>query len=300
MDGILAHLAGREHLVMHLEVANEAWQNGFPGEEGVSDLREFAKYLADRTDLLVAITSNDHESNDGIILLYTGSAADLATIHFSRDTRTKEGGWLPVRDSWRAATLAGVPPVSSNEPIGPGSSVAAESDPIKLCSAAIFAYIAKLPAYVYHAKAGIFGYPGCCPPSGAPLRFEDSTGINVYRHLHRILPRDLPNWVRNDGLEPAAPFTAFCNGTPNRYWPDVSGATNGCVRNVGSANEKEFVCFPMGILPGGVTLEARRPFRFQVLNPLTGEVVSRHELKPRDRFTLPEGPGAYVLRGHTP
>ena len=167
VDGILANVAGREQQVLHLEVANEAWQNGFPGAAGIADLRRFAQYLADRTELLVAITSNDDTSDQGIISLYRGSAADLATVHFSRDTRTLEGGWLPVRDSYRTGQLPGVPPVSSNEPIGPGSSVGSESDPIKLCSAAVFAYLANLPSYVYHSRAGVFGYERCCPPAGA-------------------------------------------------------------------------------------------------------------------------------------
>src|SRR5439155_7466370 len=57
LDGILANIAGREHKIMHLEVANEAWQNGFPGSQGVSDLLEFTQYLADRTSVPVAITS---------------------------------------------------------------------------------------------------------------------------------------------------------------------------------------------------------------------------------------------------
>ena len=58
-----------------------------------------------------------------------------------------------MRECYRAGRLPGVPPVSSNEPIGPGSSVASESDPIKLCSAAAFAWIANLPAYVFHSSA---------------------------------------------------------------------------------------------------------------------------------------------------
>ena len=48
LDGILANIAGRERKILHLEVANEAWQNGFPGSTGIADLREFAQYLADR------------------------------------------------------------------------------------------------------------------------------------------------------------------------------------------------------------------------------------------------------------
>ena len=245
----------------------------------------------------MAITSNDDTSDLGIIGLYRGSAADLATVHFSRDARTKEGGWLPVRDAYRAGNLPGVPPVSSNEPIGPGSSVASETDPIKLCAAAAFAYLANLPAYVYHSRAGVYGYVRCCPPSGGEELFEDTAGINAYQHLRRILPPDLASWARHDGLEVAAPLTVFCNGQPNRYWPDVAGATDGCHRNIGSAKGGEFVCLPMGILKDGVVLEARRPLQFQVFHPLTGVALSERTLNKGERFTLPQGPGAYILKG---
>ena len=297
LDGILANIAGREHKIIHLEVANEAWQNGFPGAQGAADLREFTQYLADRTSVPVAITSNDDTSDAGIAALYTGSAADLATVHFSRDIRTIEGGWLPVRDCYRVGNLPGVPPVSSNEPIGPGSSVSSESDPIKLCAAAVFAYIANLPAYVYHSRAGVYGYVNSRPPLGGEVRFENTAGINAYQHLRQLLPPDLASWVRNDGLESSAPFTVFCNGQANRYWPDVSSPTNGCIRNIGSIKGRQFVCFPMGILGGGVTLQARRPVRFQVFNPLTGEVVENLTLNVASQVTLPQGPGAWILKG---
>jgi Big-like domain-containing protein len=294
---ILAGIAGREHKLVHLEVANEAWQNGFPGATGVSDLREFAQYLADRTSVPVAITSNDDTSNAGITALYSGSAADLATVHFSRDIGTVEGGWLPVRDCYRAGNLPGVPPVTSNEPIGASSSVATENDPIKLCAAAVFAYIANLPAYVYHSRAGVFGWVNCCPPSGGEARFENMAGINAYQFIRAILPADLSSWIRNDGIEASAPFTVFCNGQPNTYWSSVAGPTNGCDRNIGSAKGKEFLCFPMGILSGGVTLQARRALKFQVFNPLTGVVVSNVIMNAGNLITLPQGPGAYILKG---
>jgi len=297
LDGILANIATREHKIIHLEVANEAWQNGFPGSQGMADLREFAQYLADRTSVPVAITSNDDTSDQGILSLYSGSAADLATVHFSRTIGTVEGGWLPVRDCFRAGHLPGVPPVTSNEPIGPGSSVSSENDPIKLCAAAVFAYIANLPAYVYHSRAGVSGHVNCCPPSGGEVRFENTAGINAYQYLRQILPPDLASWLRNDGLESSAPLTVFCNGQANQYWPNVSGATNGCDRNIGSVKGREFVCFPMGILGGGVTLQARRPVRFHVFNPLTGAVVSNLTMNTGNFVTLPQGPGAYILNG---
>jgi hypothetical protein len=190
-----------------------------------------------------------------------------------------------------------VPPLVSNEPIGPGSSVDAEDDPIKLCAAAVFAYVANLPAYVYHTRTGVYGYTECCPPAGAQMDFEKTIGVDAYRRLPRLLPPDLAGWVRNDGTEPSAPFTVFCNGRPDRYWPDVTGATDGCDRNIGSAKGREFVCFPMGILPGGLSLEARRPMQFEVFNPLTGQAVSDRKLDAQARITLPQGPGAWIIKG---
>jgi len=80
----------------------------------------------------------------------------------------------------------------------------------------------------------------------------------------------------------------------------VNRPTDGCDRNIGSIKGSEFVCLPMGILGGGVTLQARRPLRLQVFNPLTGEEVSHVALIAGDRFTLPQGPGAYICKGTFP
>ncbi len=129
------------------------------------------------------------------------------------------------------------------------------------------------------------------------MRFEETPGIDAFGHLREILPPDLASWTRNDGIEPHAPLTVFCKGTPNRYWPDVREAADGCVRNVGSGKGSEFVCLPMGILDGGVTFEARRPVRCQVFNPLTGTVFTNLTLAAGKRFTLPSGPGAYIIKG---
>ena len=281
---------GREHKIVLIEVANEAWQNGFPGDEGVVELREFAKYLADRTDIPVAITSN-HDwpelgSTKGFEQVYRDSAADIATWHFSRDRRTDDG-WKPVYDCWDFGDVPGLPPANSNEPIGPGSSVNAERDPIKLVMAAAFAYAAKLPMYVFHSEAGVFGRG----------RFEDMPGVDRYRHVLRLLPPDLPNWERNDGKGARAPLTAFAGGQRDKYWPEVKGAKDGCVRNVVSRKEDRFVCVPIGIRPGGLTVEARQAVEFSAHDPLTGEVVKQSTLRRGERVVLPDAPGALLITG---
>jgi hypothetical protein len=279
---------GREHKIILLEVANEAWQNGFPGDEGVADLREFAKYLNDRTEIPVAITSN-HDWRGGLVAfeqVYAGGVADIATWHFSRDRRT-DGGWTPVYDCWEFADRPGFPPVSSNEPIGPGSSVNTEAEPIRLVMAAAFAYAAKLPMYVFHCEAGVFG----------KTRFQDTPAIDQFGHVLRLLPPDLPNWQRNDGKDTNALFTVFAGGEPNRYWPELDSAPDGCVRNTGSRKGDQFVCVPIGIRPGGLELQARRNVRFTAFNPLTGEAVNAAILRRGEKLTLPPGPGALLLLG---
>jgi hypothetical protein len=284
---MLEQLAGREHKIILLEVANEAWQNGFPGAQGVADLREFTKFLAERTSIPVAITSNHEADEAALVALHKDSGAGIATFHFSRDRRTVEGGWLPVRDCYWAGSLPGLPPFSSNEPIGPGSSVAAENDPIKLVMAAAFGWTANLPMYVFHSSAGVFGRE----------KFEDMPGAGDFVHLQKILPPDLPNWQRNDGREPGAPFTVFANGQRDKWWPEVTNPTNGVVRNTGATKGGEFVALPIGILDGGVALQARRPMEFRVFNPLTGAVVTNVTLNAGGEVRLPRGPGAYILCG---
>ena len=296
IQAVLDNLVGREHKIMHLEVANEAWQNGFSGSEGIADLREFGKYLTDRTSIPVALSAPYDSGSASVIQeLYQGSTADITTVHLSRDMGSSEGGWLPVRDAWRIGSMyPSIPPASSNEPLGPGSSVNTENDPIKIVSAASFAWISNMPMYVFHSRSGTSSIDS----SGKYVHFEDMPGLASYPYLLQVLPPDLPNWTRNDGIEESSPFTVYCNGQPNKYWTEVNGASSGCHRNIGAKKGSEFVCQPQGILAGGVTLKAKQTMSFTVYNPLTGAVVMGPVTKnPGDEFTLPQGPGAYIIRG---
>ena len=291
MRTLLAEVVpGREGKIILMEVANEAWQNGFPGDEGVADLRAFAEFLGTQTQIPIAITSN-HDwptlgSSAGFEQVYRGSAADIATWHFSRDRRT-DGGWQPVYDCWEVGEQSGLPPVSSNEPIGPGSSVNTEREPIRLVMAAAFAYAAKLPMYVFHSEAGVFG----------KSRFEETVAIDRFATLLRLLPPDLPNWERNDGKNAQAPFTVFAKGQSNRYWPEVKESPDGCVRNTGSRSGNRFVSVPIGIRGRGLQLEARQSLRFTAHDPLTGKSVRAATMRAGERLTLERGPGALILIG---
>jgi hypothetical protein len=287
MQTLLDHLEERKQKVILLEVANESWQNGFPGDEGIAEVREFGRYLSERTEIIVALSDSVDAENSSLEKMNRGGVADIATEHFERDNDPVEGTWRHVRAPWRVRSVQGIPPVSNNEPMGPGSSVTSENDPIKIVSAAAFSYIAQLPMYVYHCEAGVFGRS----------RFEDQPGIRECQNLKRILPADLPNWTPNDGIESAAPFTAFAGEQPDSYWPDVPDAPTGVVRHIGATRDDQFVTLPMGILPGGVVLKARRAMTFDVYDPLTGEIVLSMELDRHEQFTLQQGSGAYIIKG---
>jgi hypothetical protein len=299
-DARLAHMRGlvnevvrgREHKILLLEVANEAWQNGFPGDDGVAELRALARDLNRRTDVPVAITSNhdgpgvDAGRFGAFDRLYRDSGADLATWHFSRDRREGDG-WGPAYDCWDFAERPGCPPVVSNEPIGPGSSVNAEREPLRLVMAAAFAYAAKLPLYVFHCEAGVHGR----------ARFEDTPGVGKFRELVRRLPTDLPSWRRSDGKARTDLFRVFAGGKPERYAPEVPSAADGCVRLALSHKGDRFAALPLGIRPRGLEIEARRPIEWTAYDPLSGAVISSGRVRPGQRATVPPGPGALVILG---
>ncbi|MDO8588390.1 MAG: hypothetical protein Q7T82_15285 [Armatimonadota bacterium] len=303
-DRILADLSGRQHKIIMIEVANEHWQNGVPD---INTLRAYGAYLCARTSIPISLSSPADTSNSGIQNMYSGSCADIATVHFSRDS--SELGWYNVRDCWRVYGLAGVPPVSSNEPIGPGSSVNEENDPTRLGSSAAFAWIAKLPMYCYHGRFGTSGLTD----AGVDVKMSSTPGFGAFLNNINLLPPDVPCWTRNDGIESAAPFTAYCwksgdagDGQPNTYWTEYPGATEGCHRNIGSiggtgADGDPFVCYVQGVLSGGVTLEARRTVTFRVYNILTGAVVLGPVVKyTGDKITLAGSASAnvaYLIKG---
>lgn len=279
LDRILRAIAGREHKLMHLEVCNEAFKNGFPEPGGgIADLREFGEFLARRTRVLVALSTPYGESVQDIAALYRDSAATLTTIHFSRDLRV-DRGWGPIRDCWRAVGIPGIPPVSSNEPIGPGSSVASESSSIKIAMGAAYAWTANVPCYVFHCRAGISGVDKA---TGREVRFEQMPGLNELGNVLKILPADVSSWTRHDGVEASAPVALL----------------SGAVQSIGAVKGNDFVCLPIGIEAGGVRLKARRPLAFKVFNPVAGAApVDAKALKEGEEVTLPQGPGAYILKG---
>ena len=288
VDTFLEMSRGREHKIIHFEIANEAWQNGFEGDAGVEQLRELTRYLNDRTDILVAASAGFDEAQTAQI--YAGGVADLATVHFDRDVSKTEGHWRPVRQPWGHQFLAGLPVGSNNEPIGPGSSVNTETDPLRLVTSALVTHVSGLPLYVFHSNAGVRGDED----------LANMPGVTNFRHLRQLVPADLASWTPKNAHWVDAPFRAYARNAagalvPDTMWPDHPGASTGAVRVYAAVKDDQFFAVPFGIR-GGLTLEPRRDAEFDVIDVMTGNVIEQKRLNAGQQFTL-EGAEAFVLRG---
>lgn len=289
-DRFLAMSAGREDAIMHFEIANEAWQNGFEGDAGLAQLLALTAHMRDRTDRIVAASAPVGQGCDAWLAMYAGDVADLATLHFDRDLSTVEAGWRPVRLPWDVQDCAGIPVASNNEPIGPGSSVNTENDPTHLAAAAVSTWISGLPMHVFHSRAGVRG----------DTQIADEPTATAFAHLDAIVPPDLPAWTRRDALSPEAPFVVFVEHgaglDADRYWPELAGdATSGVVRAPSAIDGARFVTLLIGIRDH-VVLEPRRAVDFEVIELLSGTTIATESRAAGERLEV-RGAEALLLRG---
>jgi hypothetical protein len=277
---------GREQKIIMFEVANEYWQNGFEEDEGINQLREFTRFLNDRTPILTATSAAGEECGE----LNEGGIADVGIKHFDRDIGDTDGYWKPVRQPWDYQ-CDGLPVGSNNEPIGPGSSVACDSDPMRIAMAAVTTYNSGLPFYVYHTRVGV-GQATRCGLDG-DQEFSQMPGIEAFNAMKRYMPPGSSGWTRNGHASSGNPLMLYGDGTKFRTTSD--GAQNGCMRNYASTKENEFVSAAIGCR-GVVKFEARREVNFEVIHPLTGEVLRKLALAAGESFEI-DGLEAYILKG---
>lgn len=289
VDRFVAMSVGREEEILHFEIANEAWQNGFGGDDGLAELLALTRRMRDATDILVAASAPEGVECEDLQRVYAGGDADIATIHFDRNPA--EDGWRPVRQPWGLyGECSDIPVASNNEPIGPGASVSSEEDPVRLVAGALVTYVSNLPMYVWHTHAGVRG----------DQDLWEYPGGTSFGALREIVPGDLPSWTRRNAHWGDAPFQAFASGADGRLladtmWPDLPDATSGAVRVYGDVSGDEFFVVPFGIL-GSVTLAPRWDVTFDVLDPMTGELVESRQAAAGEQFVLDEG-RFFVLRG---
>jgi hypothetical protein len=289
-DRFAAMAKARPHKIIHFEIANEFWQTGFGGAEGLQEIRELTGHLqrllrGQGTPIPVAASAPGpgHACGDWRSL-YEGLGADLATIHFDRDISGLERHWRPVRRPWEYAYCEGMPAVgSNNEPIGPGSTVAEDTDPFRLVMGAVITFVSGLPLYVLHTDAGVRG----------DVTFAETPNIrDTLRGLAAIetyLPAEVTRGKRENVHWAGHPLALHSPVWPERRSPE------GVVRAYATVLGESFIVTPIGVR-GRAVFAAKRPMRLEVVHPLTGEIRQTLELGAGQEFEL-SGLPAYILRG---
>jgi len=287
-DDIVRQLAAlaspRPETIQHWEIANEGMGTGWGDAAGIAEMRELARLLRSLVPQPVALTAAQPNAADPerAHRVYDGSAANLLTEHLDRDITGTGGIWRPVRQAWD-------PPFywpgawSSNEPIGPQSSVNEDDDPLRLTMAAAYTWLCNGCGYVLHAGAGIRGGGSGDQVRGRVANFwevahidETLAGIAAVRSL---LPADFPNFERHNSNRnfPGYPFESdpigqmIANGRLLRAFAATAG--------------DRLVCMPILALDP-VPFTARRSMHLDVYNPLTGTRLEAHDLAASQTYMM--------------
>ena len=270
-----------------IEISNEHWQNGL---DDIEELRELGRRFANRTDVLVALSS---PVKGGACGVYAASAADLATVHYPRTAGNE--GWESVLEPWRWPAEyddpceGALPTAVNNEPSGPGASGRGESDPLRLVMAYVTTLVSQNAAYVVHAGAGVRGGGAADLAAGREANLFDVPGLEAalegMRAANDYLPAGLANWSRHSPGEASHPFVGFDSATARGSLAGAYAATSG----------DQFVVAVAG-LRRAVTVSPRRSCAVEVHDPLTGTVTATIQRAAGEPVTL-EGAEALILTG---
>ena len=287
VDRFAAMARGREHKIFAFEIANEAWQNGFRGPEGVDELRRLGKRLNDQTTVLVGLSS---PQSGAACAVYAGAGADVMTMHYERGS-SADDPTRPLRRPWdfpaaydKECRNALPVVVLNNEPIGPESSVEQEDSAARIAAAYVMTFLAGNASYVLHTGPGVRG-GGAADVSGKYQRHAHFDELPTFKAIaaalvaaQKYLPRNLPKWTRHDPNSAGAPLHGF-----NRLYMASSGQ-----RFVGLAVD----------VRNPVTLTARRTMSFDVRQAATGKILKHFVLKSGDNVRL-SADDALVIVGRT-
>lgn len=143
---------------------------------------------------------------------------------------------------------------------------------------------------MFHTRAGV----------RHDAEFGDMPGLEAFKAMKQYTPPDLSSWSRKNAHWADSPFKVYAkddrgNLVADRMWPDFGGAGEGVVRAYGAVKGNEFFVLPMGV-KGAVTMEPRRTMEFDVINPMTGEVLETKRLGAGTKFEL-KGDELFVLKG---
>jgi hypothetical protein len=275
VDRFASLARGREHKLFAFEIANEAWQNGFSGPEGLAELRRLGAQLNEKTAVLVALSS---PATGRACATYAGSGADAMTLHYQRGFG-REGPLQPLLRPWsfpdaydRACKGQLPPVVLNNEPIGPESSVRQDDSASRIAAGYIITFLAGNASYVLHTGPGIRG-GGAADVSSKLRRHAHFDELPSFKAIasalaaaKQYLPPGLANWTRHAPNAASAPIRGF-----DRLYTAASG--------------ERFVALAVGI-EQPVVVRAHVAASIEIREVATGKVVKSLKVGPGDDIEL--------------
>jgi hypothetical protein len=286
---VVSAVRGREHMVLHLEVANEYFQN-FPDER---QMRAMADILHQLPNLLAP--SSPH-NGDSVILrtLIPSGPYQMATIH--KERTEGDFDWRFVRQNWDFRDLQW--PTSNNEPKGPMSSVSHCEDPLRLAMDRAVGILCGVGAYVLHNGNGVTGRVDPVHNRQANV-WELPNADAIYdavAGVDSVITPGVENWGNaNDGWGPPLPVHPLpCQA----FWPETRD--HGANKNYSAiSGGAEFMCMPCGVFRF-VELKARQQCTVKVYSPLSRQLVMERSLNQGEVLRLDGDDGAntaYIIQG---
>lgn len=286
-------LAPRAAKVQYVEVANEAWQNGFDGDDGRAEAKRLASILKARLPNLVAVTAPQEATAEGVSDWYDGSPANVVALHLERNTSGTGLMWRPVRQAWEMPFASPDLGRVNQEPIGPQSSVSDDDDPLRLTMAAALTWLSGGAGYVLHTGAGVRlgGREDVAlrRPANVWQVSRIAETFAGLRSVRALLPDDLPNWQRHN-TNRNYPNTPFANVDQLQALVD-SGQL---LRMFSATKGGRIVAMPI-VAKADIPMVFKWAVHLKVHDPMTGALRQAVDVDAGGPFTLPATDAAILL-----
>lgn len=228
-------LTGAEHKVMHYEICNEY---GRLNKMTPVDLVDVGRYMLANTPNLVALSTPDG-AFDSMINLGKTANVNMYVLHTRRSTH--DNYWSHVRQGYDLKEFPKI--TSNNEPQGPQSSVAEDSNPLRLAMARATGVVCSGAFYVLHVGQGVTGVAD--PAHGRPQNMWEVPNIdNIIKAVRGVdiaLPQGIENWqvVNNGRSNHPLPLDPRVNHPNGGFWEgDGPGSVN---KNYATISGNRFV-----------------------------------------------------------
>lgn len=262
------------HLIHYVEITNEG------NVPDIQEAIEHANYLKANIPQLVALTSDNLQWNGQQIYTYHPERDELATP------------WRWIRQHWDPSL--GIEIIrDANEPKGPGSSLSSEDDTLRNIMGA--ACYQMTGGFVFHARPLVRSGGWGDLQFGYPTDINDLANIDTilkgFDYIRKILPKDLPNWLKLNGHWPGHPLPA------DHIWSD--GFDHGVHRTYAAIRDGKFFTFPINIKQF-VNLTALDKCEIKIHDVVRCEVVRTLSLEANETFRLDgrdDGNAAFIIEG---